>query len=243
MIIVLLPVYNEEGNIGKLLERFISLKSCGEMRFVLVNDGSRDRSEKIIRSYANRLSLILINHKKNKGVTEALKTGFNEIMKFLNSDDLVITMDSDNTHDPCSIVKIVEKFNQGYDIINGSRFCEGGKMIGVPIYRLFFSYACRFILTRVFPMGEIRDYSVFYRGYRGRLIREAVNFYGDRLFQTEGFVGLPELLIKLSRFHPRTVEVPLVVRYDFKIGASKMRIAKALGNYLYMIYLLKRQGL
>lgn len=243
MVIVLLPLYNESGNIGSLLEKFIRLRSSFDIKLVIVNDGSRDSSEEIVRFYTNKLPIILINHNVNRGVTEALKTGFKEILKFLDFDDLVITMDSDNTHEPSSIHNIVDKFNEGYDIINGSRFCRGGRMIGVPLYRLFFSYACKFILTKIFPLGNILDYSIFYRGYRGALIKEAFGFYGENLFQTKGFVGLPELLIKMSRFQPKTIEIPLTVRYDSKVGVSKMKIVKTTIDYFHMIYLLKKQGL
>ena len=69
-------------------------------------------------------------------------------------------------------------------------------MVGVPAYRLFFSYACKFVLTNIFPIKGILDYSIFYRGYRGELIRKAMEKYGDKLFETKGFVGIPELLIK-----------------------------------------------
>ncbi len=242
MTIVLLPVYNEESNIGKLLERFEGLKFFESgLKIVLVNDGSKDRSGEIIESFSGRLPILLINHPFNKGVTEAIRTGLGEILKFLQDDDLVVTMDSDNTHDPASIIHLMEKFGQGYDIINGSRYCKGGKMVGVPAYRLFFSYSCKFVLTRIFPIKGIRDYSIFYRGYRGRLIRKAVGLYGDNLFQTKGFVGIPELLIKLSRPGVRVVEIPLVVRYDVKLGASKMKIFDTIKYYLDMICLLKKQ--
>jgi len=244
MTIILLPVYNEEENIGKLLERFEPLKFFkGGLKIVLVNDGSKDRSKDIIESFSDRLPILLINHPFNKGVTEAIKTGLNEVLKFLKDDDLIITMDSDNTHDPASIIHMIDKFNEGYDIINGSRYCKGGKMVGVPAYRLFFSYSCKFLLTRIFPIEGILDYSVFYRGYRGRLIRKAVERYGDDLFQTKGFVGIPELLIKLSRLGGRTVEIPLVVRYDIKLGESKMKVADTVKHYLDMICLLKKQKL
>lgn len=243
MITIVLPVYNEEGNIAALLGKFIALKGTLTFSIVIVNDGSSDRSRQIIESYSATLPLTLINHPVNRGVTEALKTGFKQILKSLKDDDLVITMDSDNSHDPVSIGRIIEKFNAGYDIINGSRYCKGGKMVGVPFYRLFFSYACKFIFTALFPMGDIRDYSVFYRGYRGSLIHQAFDFYGENLFQTKGFVGLPELLIKLKRFNPQATEIPLVVRYDLKKGASKMKIFNTVKNYLYLIYIAKRNEL
>jgi dolichol-phosphate mannosyltransferase len=243
MITVLLPVYNEQENIGGLLDKFIALKRELAFKIVIVNDGSRDRSREIIQSYGDKLPITLINHPVNKGVTEALKTGFSAILQDLGDNDLVITMDSDNSHDPASIKTIIEKLNAGYDLINGSRYCLGGKMVGVPVYRLFFSYSCKFILTRLFPMGEILDYSVFYRGYRGSLLRQAFDFYADKLFQTQGFVGLPELLIKLRRFQPKTTEVPLVVRYDLKKGTSKMKIFQTLRSYARLIYIAKRDGL
>ena len=242
MTIILLPVYNEEEDIGKLLERFVPLKFFTDgLKIVLVNDGSSDRSKEIIESFSGRLPILLINHRSNKGVTEAIKTGLNTILTFLKDDDLVITMDSDNTHDPASIINVIEKFGQGYDIINGSRYCKGGKMVGVPAYRLFFSYSCKFVLTRVFPIRDILDYSIFYRGYRGKLIRKAVEHYGGDLFQTKGFVGIPEMLIKLSHLGARTVEIPLAVRYDMKLGASKMKIFNTVKHYLDMICLLKKQ--
>lgn len=243
MIIILLPVYNEEKSIENLLGRFISSGLEVPIKIVAVDDGSQDRSCEIIESFSNRLPIVLLRHEVNKGVTEVLKTGFAYINNFIEPDDLIITMDSDNTHDPKSINMIFEKFNEGYDIINGSRFCKGGKMIGVPLYRMFFSYACKFILTRLFPIRNILDYSVFYRGYRADLIKGAIRFYGDGLFKTQGFVGMTELLIRLSVFKPNTIEIPLVVRYDYKIGASKMRIFKTIKNYLHMIYILRRDSL
>ena len=97
--------------------------------------------------------------------------------------------------------------------------------------------------TRIFPIPGIRDYAIFYRAYRGGLIKKAVDFYKDKLFETEGFVGVPELLVKLARFKPSIVELPLVVRYDSKKGASKMKVIRTIKNYLYMAYVLKRQGL
>ena len=242
MTIILLPVYNEEENIGKLLERFAALTFFKYgLKIVVVNDGSKDRTREIVESFSSRLPVSLINHKTNKGVTEAIKTGLNHIRTFLDDDDLVITMDGDNTHDPASIAHMMEKFDQGYDIINGSRYCEGGKMVGVPVYRQFFSYACKFVLTNVFPIEDILDYSIFYRGYRGALISRAIEVYGDNLFQTKGFVGIPELLIKLSHLGARTIEIPLVVRYDAKLGLSKMKVFNTVKHYLDMIYLLKKQ--
>jgi dolichol-phosphate mannosyltransferase len=243
MITVLLPVYNEQENIGRLLDKFIALKRELAFKIVIVNDGSRDRSKELIQSYSDKLPITLLNHPVNKGVTEALKTGFSVILQDLGENDLVVTMDSDNSHDPACIKMIIEKFNAGYDLINGSRYCPGGKMVGVPAYRLFFSYACKFILTRLFPMGEILDYSVFYRGFRGSLLLRAFDFYAAKLFQTQGFVGLPELLIKLRRFKPKSAEIPMVVRYDQKLGASKMKIFKTLQGYAYLIYIAKRDGL
>jgi dolichol-phosphate mannosyltransferase len=242
MIIVLLPVYNEEGSIGKLLDCFIGMKDIGDFRIVAVNDGSRDRSAEIIESYIKRLPVLLINHDKNKGVTEAIRTGLKEILPSLKDDDLVLTMDSDNTHDPTVIYPVLEKFNEGYDIINTSRYCKGGKMIGVPLYRVCLSYACKFILTAVFPIKNILDYSIFYKGYRGTLIRRAFDSYGDNLFQVQGFVGVPEFLIKLSKFTPKITEIPIIVKYNNKKGASKMKLFHTVMNYIYMIYIFKRPG-
>ena len=174
MVIILLAAYNEFHDIGHLLEKFSTLDFRFPFKIVVVDDGSNDNTSEAVLSFTGRLPIHLLKHETNKGLTESLRTGFEHIGQSLQPNDLVITMDADNSHDPQDIYKILEKFNAGYDIISGSRFCPGGKMIGVPAYRMFLSNACRFILSNTLAIKGISDYSGLYRGYRGNLIQKAL---------------------------------------------------------------------
>ena len=82
----------------------------------------------------------------------------------------------------------------------------------------------------------MRDYSCGYRAYRGETLRRLISTYGDSFLREHGFSCMVELLINMKRIDARTVEVPLVLRYDMKEGASKMRIMRTLSRYLVVIW-------
>jgi dolichol-phosphate mannosyltransferase len=100
--------------------------------------------------------------------------------------------------------------------------------------RKVLSRGASFLLSTVARVRGARDYTCGYRLYRSTMLRRALEAWGDRLIEEVGFVCMAELLVKLGRGGARVAEAPLVLRYDLKEGASKMKILKTITRYFAM---------
>lgn len=239
-ITVVLPAYNEEAcleplarRIGKALASQEARESLGVSRrlqweIVVVDDGSSDGTAAVARRLARDLPLRVIQHEVNQGLGAAMRTG----LKAAASSTAVLTMDADNTQDPALMPAMLRKLVAGADIVIASRFEPGGAEVGVPFQRKILSHGASGLLKRVAPIDGATDYSCGYRAYRGELIRQLVERYGADSFITEnGFACMVELLLRSAYLGARVTEVPLVLRYDLKEGASKMRVARTVRRY------------
>ena len=144
----------------------------------------------VIQSYSNEMNIHIIRFQRNRGVTEAFREGFKWVCDKGADSDLCITFEADNTNDPYVMLDIIKKFNQGYDVVIASRFQEGGGMVGVPKIRYFLSCAVSFILRTFFPIPGVRDFSIFYRGYRVGVLRQAMETFGEDFLRGEGFTSV-----------------------------------------------------
>ena len=134
LISVVIPVYNEEQNIrilyNEVTQALSGLPNLYEILFI--DDGSSDGSTTVLKEIAkNDKKVKLIVLKRNYGQTAALSAGI-EISK----GELIITMDADLQNDPKDITLLVDKINEGYDLVLGSRVmgqCEKGAL-RFPVY-------------------------------------------------------------------------------------------------------------
>ncbi|MBW7907884.1 MAG: glycosyltransferase family 2 protein [Kiritimatiellae bacterium] len=239
MIYVLLPAYNEEKGLQEVLPVLERLreKLDAPLRVVVVNDGSRDRTAEVARSFQNRLDLHLIDFPKNQGVGEVFRQGFRFVVSDSQApnDDICIVLDSDNTQDPALIPIMIEKIRGGSDLVIASRFEAGGKMIGCPWPRQLLSYGVGTLLKVFVGLRGVKDYSTFYRAHRVRILAEGFARYGDGLLAGKGFAVMGGMLIRLSNITDRMTEVPLVLRYDLKGGSSGIKLWKTIRGYIELI--------
>lgn len=235
MTFIILPAYNEEKGLGKLLKKIKETMNKDNYQVVLVNDGSTDRTEDVANSLSDFLPLKIVRHQKNRGLGETIKSGFGEISGILNPEDIVITMDADNTHPPELIPQMVEKIAKNYDLVIASRFCVGGKEIGLTFMRRMFSRGACLILRTLFPFPPVKDYTSGYRAYSGRLLNQAIQFYGEELIGERGFTVTAGVLLRLTKLKPMTAEIPMVLRYDLKEGESKIKILPTIFQYFSLI--------
>ena len=131
---VIVPAYNEEENIGSLIDKVErSLKTDFEL--VIVNDHSSDNTAKIVINKLNDFKNInLVENNLKPGFANALRTGF------LNSKgDIIIPLMADLCDDLGTIEKMYKKINQGYDIVCGSRYILGGARKGGSRLKSFLS--------------------------------------------------------------------------------------------------------
>lgn len=239
MIYLLLPAYNEEKSLASLLTRIAGRMEAfsREYRIIVVDDGSTDGTGHIIRNLARSLPISAITHPVNRGVGAVFNSGLQEICRLSrDAEDVVITMEADNTSDLGLIEEMIEKIaREGYDAVCASRYCPGGGYCSFPPFRLLLSLVANRLLRRCFPIRGVKDYTIFYRAYKGSILRKAFECYGDRFIENRGFVSNAEILVKLRPLLKKCGEVPFLYRYDLKGGASKLRIGLTLLEYLRFI--------
>ncbi len=186
MIYILLPAYNEFPNLLKIFEQvqnniFLKNKSC----LVLVDDCSNDDTYKL-KNYSNQNFIFkYIKNKRNLGLSLTLENGFNHIIKISKPDDIVVTLDSDNTH-PIEFIEQMVKRISDNDVVIASRFVNGSKVEGLSFYRKILSFLARIIFTIFFPIKNVKDYTCNFRAYRLTPIKNLIDVKKD-LFISKRF--------------------------------------------------------
>jgi dolichol-phosphate mannosyltransferase len=237
MYIILLPAYNEERDIRTLLQRIRqTMQAIGfDYKVFVVNDGSTDNTAAIVLGCQKEMPVELIDHGVNQGLGQAMLTGLSRVEALIQDEDVLVTMDADNTHDPDLIQAMDAKIRAGADLVIASRYECGGKEVGLSALRSFLSRGASTLLSIFFSIPGARDYTCGYRAYRGSALKRAFQVYGSRLVEERGFTCMAEILIKFSNVHAQVAEVPLVLRYDLKSGQSKMKVMRTILRYFVLI--------
>jgi dolichol-phosphate mannosyltransferase len=136
---VVLPAYNEEQALPRLLAKLAPLYTEGRLggRVIVVDDGSRDATADVARNWGNPVELI--SHSRNMGLGAAIRTGLTHAICLATPDDAIVTMDADDTHSPGLIPRMVQALGEGYDLVIASRYQPGSRTLGVSATRRFLS--------------------------------------------------------------------------------------------------------
>jgi Glycosyltransferases involved in cell wall biogenesis len=254
MLYILLPAYNEEQALPILLADLET--TCAQLPhcIVAVDDGSTDSTLQVLKDFAKQCpNLDIVEHGQNKGLSQALKSGFERILTnnsvnftgTISKDqllpDTVITMDADNTHPADRIPLLCAEISAGSDLVVASRYEKGGEQIGLNFGRKLLSWGAGKVMQFFFPIDGVKDYSCGYRAYRLNILQRGFNVYGEKLIENSSFAGMAELLLKLAPLCRKLSEVPLQLHYERKEGFSKMKIWKTIWGYGQVIYYLKHK--
>lgn len=237
MVWLMFPAYNEEKNLVKLLPEMCKFldEKIDKYEVLIINDGSKDATGTIDRFFNPSLPIRIVSHEKNKGIGEVFRTGLSAIGRLAGDDDLLIVLEADGTSDYKLIPAIVEKLRAGSDVVIASRYVRGGAYKNFPLKRHIISVGANFLMRCFFMKNGVRDYTIFYRGYRVDLIKKAISAYGERLTSSKTFFANAEILINLMKLTNRINEVPFIYSYEKKIGKSKMPVLKTFFDYLRFI--------
>ncbi|MEH2417802.1 glycosyltransferase family 2 protein [Nostoc sp.] len=238
---VLLPAYNEQESIRPLFKKFQVLQEISnmEIRLILVDDGSRDRTAQtaLEESQSLGISLKLVQHPKNAGLGQAIKTGFATFLEISKEGDFLAAMDCDNTQPPELLIKMYETMIAGsYDIAIASRYRKGSKVIGLGTFREIMSYGASWLFRIAARVPGVRDYTCGYRLYNRTFVSKLDMYYGESLFTESGFACMIDLLLKAKPLKPKIIEIPMVLRYDQKPSASKMKVLKTITRTLNVLF-------
>ncbi len=169
MISIVIPIYNEEANIDKLTESILAALSDVKYEVLFINDGSTDNSEKEIEEKIKVNSHIkLINLRRNYGQTAAMQAGFDH-----SKGEIIVPMDGDLQNDPKDIPILIDKINEGYDVVSGWRKTRLDK----KYTRILPSKIANILISKISGI-HLHDYGCTLKAYRKEILAE-IKLYGE----------------------------------------------------------------
>jgi len=246
-IFYILPSYNEEPNIQPLLRSFNNFfKSRNySVQIIFIDDGSKDNSVKIIskikKKISKKINIKILKHENNKGLGVALKTGFNYVLKNAHDNDVIITMDTDNSHTIQLSYQLAKKaMEKNKDVVIASRYKKNSKIKGLHASRKFLSNSAAILFKIFYPIDNVRDYTSGFRAFKVKRIKKIIRNYKN-FFTETGFSASVDILLKLYPFRKKLqfYELPINLRYDLKKGKSKMKVLKTIYLNLRILFLRK----
>ncbi len=213
--LVIIPTYNESGNIERLVHVLMNLQP--KVDLLIVDDGSPDGTAAIVKElqheYADRIHLI--ERAGKLGLGTAYVTGFRFALQ--QGYRQVCEMDADFSHDPMDIPRLVaEVAADRADVAIGSRYSNGISIINWPLSRLILSYSAN-LYARTITGIPVKDMTAGFKCIHRRVL-ETVNL--DRI-RSNGYSFQIEIHLRAHAAGFRLVEVPVIFRERVE-GVSKM---------------------
>lgn len=236
MIYIILPVYNESQSIPLVISRLRTTLKKFKYKIICVNDGSSDNSLAILNKLIAS-DLTVVSYSLNMNIGSVFANGLSEALRFSQDDDIVIIMEADNTSSVDLIHSLIKPIIiDKKDIVIASRYVTGGSYKNFPFNRQLTSYLANAFMKLLFPIENVKDYTIFFRGYRMGILKKAQKIFGNfGLVQSKGFLANAELLVKLSCLTDKIYEVPFVYDYGRKKGGSKLKILTTGIEYLLTV--------
>jgi glycosyltransferase involved in cell wall biosynthesis len=222
MVSVVIPIYNEEGNIPILCERLFSVLNayCKSFEVIAVNDGSRDGSLSALKEEVGRhAKLKIVDLRRNYGQTAGLMAGIDYA-----SGDTIVMIDADLQNDPEDVPKILAKLDEGYDVVSGWRKDRKDAAFS----RNFVSQLANRLISRISGV-PLNDYGCTLKAYRKDVLK-GMRLYGEM----HRFIP-----IYASWMGAKIIEIP-VRHYPRKFGKSNYgleRVGKILLDLVVVKFL------
>lgn len=212
--LVIIPTYNERENIEKIIRKVLSLQ--GAFHILIVDDGSPDGTADIVKSLQTAFAGIvhILERKGKLGLGTAYIAGFKWALA--NGYDYIFEMDADFSHNPDDLERLYDAAVKGADVVVGSRYTRGGKVVNWPWDRIFISKGGA-MYTKLITWMPVDDPTAGFICYKADVLRkiplDEVHFVGYA-FQIEMKYRAWKLGFKIA-------EVPITFQ-DRKEGVSKM---------------------
>lgn len=216
---IVVPAYNEKDGIGGVIERLTSLELGVPLEILVVNDGSSDGTEDALRRHdAEFDQLRVIHHPRNLGYGAALKTGFANA-----ANEVVVITDADGTYPEDRIVDLLERIDDGAEMVVGAR---RGEDVHIPLVRRPAKAFLRMLAS--FLAGvRIPDLNSGLRAFR----RDLVLRY--RPILPQGFSFTTTITLASLTNHHRVDYVD--INYAHRSGSSKIKPIRDTLGFLSLI--------
>lgn len=222
---IVLPTYDEAENLEKITEQILEVCAGANIapKIVVIDDASPDGTGKI----ADKLRKadpghFIVIRREERGRGTATTVGFREAIK--TDPDYILEIDADFSHDPKDIPRLVEGM-AGADVVLGSRYAKGGKVLDSPISRRVLSRLAN--VYNHWMLGlDIKDITGGFKCYTSKAAK-AIDF--DNLCSPPIVYYGPEILFQLAKKGFRIKEIPITFTNRIK-GKSKLSIPRIIKN-------------
>lgn len=194
IIIISIPAYNEEKDIGSTIHgiKEVMKATSHNYKIMVLDDGSKDYTNHI----AEEQGAIVVSHRRNKGLAETFRTEMKECLE--RKADIIVHTDADGQYDPRHIPQLIEKVQQGYDLVLGSRF--RGKIQHMPFTKRFGNILFSKVLSSLTQV-RITDSTTGFRAFTAEIARE-IDFINT-------FTYTQEQIIKAAKQGFKIAEIPV----------------------------------
>ncbi|MFC1786157.1 polyprenol monophosphomannose synthase [Candidatus Neomarinimicrobiota bacterium] len=223
--LIVTPTYNESKNIKALVETLFRLNL--DYHILVVDDNSPDGTAKIVKELQkNYNNLHLAERPKKSGLGTAYCYGFKWALE--RDYDYIVQIDADLSHNPEDVPQMVELLNK-YDLVIGSRYCDGISVVNWPLRRLFLSYGAN-LYSRIITGVRIKDLTAGFKAWR-RKVLDDIDYDNIR---SQGYAFQIEMNFHAERKGYNIYEYPIIF-IDRTIGESKMS-RKIMFETAYMVW-------
>lgn len=227
---MIIPTYNEADNILKIIPLILeNSDQDNEYNILVVDDNSPDGTAKLVEDLNNNHVNILKREKK-LGLGTAYVAGFRYAIK--EKYDCVFEMDADFSHDPKYLKGFIEKIDEGYDLVIGSRYIDGISVLNWPLRRLILSYLAS-VYTRAVTGLKVMDTTAGFMCYKVDSLKQ-IDLDNVR---SNGYSFQIEMKFKMYKKGFKIIEVPILF-IDRREGESKMS-RKVVYEAYFMVWKLK----
>ena len=200
LVSIIIPIYNEEKIIKKLLKKVNSIKKIRK-EIIVINDGSTDNTLKILKKDCKKMYTKIISYKKNIGKGYACRQGISK-----SKGDIIIIQDGDLEYNPKDYYKLLQPILQNKtNIVYGSRVLNGGKRVRPKTLsfkvRIFANHFLTF-LSNILNNQNLTDAHTCYKVFKKKIIKKIK-------LRENGFNFCPELTTKFSKIDEKILEVPI----------------------------------
>ncbi|MDI6826243.1 MAG: glycosyltransferase [Candidatus Aenigmarchaeota archaeon] len=201
MISIIILAHNEELNIKKAIISVLNELKNYDYEIIAVNDNSDDSTGKILNVLSKKHTKVKVFHKIHlksgpTGLGSALRYGFSHA-----HGSVLIPFMGDLSDDPRDIVKLIKKINEGYDVVVGSRFIDGSKLVGYPPIKLVCNRLYNEFFRLIFFL-HIKDISNAFKAYKRKVIDTIKP-------KSKGFEITSEIILKAHIMGFKITEVPV----------------------------------
>ncbi len=221
MLHIVIPVYNEKDSIGRTLGEIQEQIRAIDYDVTIVHDFPEDNTLPAARAFVETTDMkvgYLLNT-LGRGPAYAIKAGLAKV-----TEGAALVVMADASDDLMAVAAMWEKYQDGYDVVCGSRYMKGGRQIGGPFLKGLLSRLAGLSLHALTGIST-HDVSNSFKLYSSRLLQ------GIRIESTQGFVIGLEILVKAFMNGYRITEVPSTWR-DRTAGESRFRLMAWLPAYL-----------